>query len=220
MDTSKGPLARPMASAPMARTPVAASAAVTRPGSARAATATRSSVAFGRGPPVKPSIRRLQGESRAPASLKTTTTTTAAAARIVKSGGTARSSSAAQLDGAAAAMTRPPRPAASKDATSKERRRAEVYAVNAYLKKLEQANYQKFLDDVTSSVGLDDLSTLSWGSSQSSNMPSPTYRTAKEKQRDLIKEGKAGPRAFRKGKGTLPGPLPVPKRTVGSFGGV
>ena len=218
MDTSKGPLARPMASAPMVRTPVTASAAVTRPGSGRAATATRSSVAFGRGPPVVPSIRRLQGESRAPASLKTTTTTTAAAARIVKSGGTARSSSAAQLDGAAA-MTRPPRPA-SKDATSKERHRAEVYAVNAYLKKLEQANYQKFLDDVTSSVGLDDLSTLSWGSSQSSNMPSPTYRTAKEKQRDLIKEGKAGPRAFRKSKGALPGPLPVPKRAVGSFGGV
>ena len=126
----------------------------------------------------------------------------------------------AQLDGAA--PTRPPRPA-SKDATSKERRRAEVYAVNAYLKKLEQANFQKFLEEMSvGGCGLDDLSTLSWGSSQSSNMPSPTYRTAKEKQRDLAKEGGREPRAVRPSNRALPGPLSVPpiKRPVGSFGGV
>ena len=76
------------------------------------------------------------------------------------------------------------------DQSAKARRRAEIYAINAYLRTVESQRFQAFQDEITSKLALneplgpgDNLSEVSWSSSQSSVMPSPTYRTPLEKSK-------------------------------------
>ena len=66
---------------------------------------------------------------------------------------------------------------------AKARRRDEIYAINAYLRKLEIAKFNDFLDEMNGKPSLDDLSCLSWSSSQSSLMPSPNYHHIKDKSK-------------------------------------
>ena len=59
------------------------------------------------------------------------------------------------------------------------RQRAEIYAINAFLRTLEQEKFQQFLAEMTV---LDKLDNVTWCSDESSAMPSPQYRTEKEKR--------------------------------------
>jgi len=93
-----------------------------------------------------------------------------------------------------------PRPASSEQNPVKARRRAEIYAINAYLRSLEMKKFDDFKLEMQLSSSkkannsrsdcVDELSCISWSSSQSSLMPSPTYRSAKEK--GTTNRGKSG----------------------------
>ena len=105
-----------------------------------------------------------------------------------------------------------PRPASSEQNPVKARRRAEIYAINAYLRSLEMKKFDDFKLEMSSyknasnarSDCVDELSCISWSSSQSSLMPSPTYRSAKEK--GATNRGKSGERK-QKGRGGCGGPV-------------
>jgi hypothetical protein len=55
----------------------------------------------------------------------------------------------------------------------KRRNRSEIYAINAYLRKVEKHRYQTFLSEHEKTIGNDDVS---WCSADSSVMPTPRYR--------------------------------------------
>lgn len=102
-----------------------------------------------------------------------------------------------------------PRPASSEQNSVKARRRAEIYAINAYLRSLEMKKFDDFKLEMQRSSSkndcVDELSCISWSSSQSSLMPSPTYRSAKEK--GATYRGKSfSPAGERKKKDRLLGP--------------
>jgi len=69
---------------------------------------------------------------------------------------------------------------------ARARKRDEIYAINAYLRKLEIAKFNDFLDEMNGKPSLDDLSCLSWSSSQSSLMPSPHYHHINDKPRPRL----------------------------------
>jgi hypothetical protein len=73
-----------------------------------------------------------------------------------------------------------PTPAAD---TNEERHRAQIYAVNAILRKLEIEKFEQLKADVAS--GKEVLDTSSWHSENSSGSPSPTNRTEGERFRSL-----------------------------------
>jgi len=90
----------------------------------------------------------------------------------------------------------------------KNRERAEIYAINTFLRTLEQEKFEKFKAELTS---LDSLDDITWCSDESSVMPSPQYRTEKEKR----KTSASGAANCRHAVKTRPA-----VRTPGSFGGV
>jgi len=73
----------------------------------------------------------------------------------------------------------PPRSGESFDEKQRKRKRmrAETYAINAYLKKIENAKWEKLQAEQT---GADDIS---WCSDDSSVLPTPRYRTPNEKKK-------------------------------------
>ena len=113
------------------------------------------------------------------AAAATTTTTTAAAAAAAAATATANSRT-----GSGGRV----RPSSIDNDPAKARRRAEIYAINAYLRSIELRRFQEFKDEIASKIEAsealgpdEDLSEVSWSSDLSSVMPSPTYRTPKEK---------------------------------------
>lgn len=80
--------------------------------------------------------------------------------------------------------SRPPRGSAEsiEDRLAKRRRhRAEVYAINTYLRRLEEERFETFKRERSEKgCGVEDYS---WCSDDSSVLPSPRYRTEAEKRR-------------------------------------
>jgi len=81
------------------------------------------------------------------------------------------------------AITRPPRVGGESLQDKKikrDRYRAEVYAVNAYLKKIEQARFEALKAEMVAKEGVDEVS---WCSDDSSILPTPRYRSASERKK-------------------------------------
>ena len=81
------------------------------------------------------------------------------------------------------AITRPPRVGGESLQDKKmkrERYRAEVYAVNAYLKKIEQARFEALKAEMVAKEMVDEVS---WCSDDSSVLPTPRYRSASERKK-------------------------------------
>jgi len=70
---------------------------------------------------------------------------------------------------------------AAKAEEAAKRKRAEVYAINRYLGQRESQRYEQFLEEQERQLQEDDVS---WCSADSSVMPTPRYRSEKERRYD------------------------------------
>jgi hypothetical protein len=103
----------------------------------------------------------------------------------------------------------------------KDRYRTEVYAINAYLKKLE---YEKFEALKEEKSLIDTPDDISWCSDDSSVLPTPRYRTPAElkktNQTREIQPNKKNKDKDNKGLKTPDSPSRIKKSSQSSFGGV